>query len=54
MSHRKPVATLKAAGQNKVAKRKAPRFGALSGKIWMADDSDVRPDEVLEAFERGL
>ena len=26
-------------------------FGALKGQIWMADDFDELPDEVLKEFE---
>jgi prevent-host-death family protein len=33
----------------------APREpGAMRGKIWMADDFDETPDEVLSEFEGGL
>lgn len=38
------------------ALRAVPRkslFGALEGQIWMADDFDELPDEVLEEFELG-
>jgi prevent-host-death family protein len=28
-------------------------FGALAGQIWMADDFDELPEDVLEEFEGG-
>jgi prevent-host-death family protein len=36
-------------------KKKPIRFGALKGKIWIADDFDAPlPDDVLDEFEADL
>lgn len=49
MSRGKPVAELRA-----LQKGNAPRRpGGLKGRIWMADDFDALPDDVLEAIEGG-
>jgi antitoxin (DNA-binding transcriptional repressor) of toxin-antitoxin stability system len=33
--------------------RKKPReFGTLKGKIWIADDFDETPEEIIDAMER--
>ena len=51
VSRGKPVAELHPA---KPAKRPKPRYGALKGKIWMADDWDEWSEEELAAFEADI
>ena len=41
----KPIARLGALG------RKPLRSGLLKGKVWMADDFDNTPEEIIRAFE---
>ena len=43
----KPMAKLIALG------RKPLRSGLLKGKVWMADDFDDTPQEIIRAFEDG-
>lgn len=53
VSRGKPVAEL-GAPSDAMPKREPRRSGALKGKIWMADDFDEWPDDILESFEKPL
>lgn len=48
-SRDKVIAELKAPAPERLPPR---RPGALKGRIWIADDFDVWPDDILETFER--
>lgn len=49
--HGKPVVELR---DPNIATRRKAGYGALKGKIWMADDWEETPPEVLEAMEKGI
>jgi antitoxin (DNA-binding transcriptional repressor) of toxin-antitoxin stability system len=53
MSRGKPVAELGAPYEEN-PKREPRRSGGLKGKIWMADDFDEWPQDILESFEKPL
>lgn len=53
LSRGKPVAEL-GAPTGEEPKREPRRPGGLKGKIWMADDWDEWPPEILESFEKPL
>ena len=50
LSRGKPVVELKGIAAAGAAFRKP---GALAGKIWMAEDFDDLPDDMLDAIEQG-
>lgn len=54
VSRGKPVAELHApvAGEPEVKPRRV--LGAMKGQIWMADDWDEWPQDILDAFEAPL
>ncbi len=49
--HGKPVLELR--DPNIAARRKAA-YGSMKGKIWMADDWDETPQDILDAMEKGV
>lgn len=49
VSRGKPVAEIAAPSRPATARREP---GLLKGKIWMADDFDTLPDDMLDAIER--
>jgi prevent-host-death family protein len=49
MSRGKPIVELKGIASAGAAFRKP---GALAGKVWMADDFDDLPDDMLDAIEQ--
>jgi len=53
VSRGKPVAELGAPSDD--TPRREPRHsGGLKGQIWMADDWDEWPEDILESFEKPL
>lgn len=44
-----PIAELKSVTRSGVAFRKP---GAMAGKVWMADDFDTLPDDMLDAIDQ--
>ena len=36
-----------------VERREQRRPGALKGRLWIAEDFDDTPDDIVDAFERG-
>ena len=53
VSRGRPVAELGAPSGDE-PERKPRQAGALKGKIWMADDWDEWPEDILESFEKPL
>jgi antitoxin (DNA-binding transcriptional repressor) of toxin-antitoxin stability system len=53
VSRGKPVAEL-GAPSDTAPKREPRRAGLLKGQIWIADDFDEWPDDILESFEKPL
>ena len=49
--HGKPVLELR--DPNIAARRKAA-YGSMKGKIWMADDWDETPQDILDAMEESI
>lgn len=49
VSRGRPIAELKGIAQASVAFRKP---GALAGKVWMSEDFDELPEEVLDEIEQ--
>jgi len=53
LSRGEPVAEL-GAPSDENAKRKPRQPGLMKGQIWVADDFDQWPEDILESFEKPL